>query len=219
VVGNSIGCFDTIISQLQINPYNFDIALTNIYLEDNNGFIQLGVEMKNVGAITMNQCNLWLKMLSSTLIKEQWLGELLPGESEIYIFTASPTSFVTLQDNSYQYICVEAQASNVFNIEDEDLSNNSICSNLENSGVIFLPISPNPATSNITLTFYVPKDQAVMITMYDAEGRIVYSFPTNEFLEAGMYTIDVNTSQYAAGSYIIRMQDEITTQTKHWIKN
>ena len=55
--------------------------------------------------------------------------------------------------------------------------------------------------------------------MYDAEGRLIYSFPTNEFLEAGMYTIDVNTSQYAAGSYIIRMQDEITTQTKHWIKN
>ena len=175
--------------------------------------------MKNVGAITMNQCNLWLKMLNSTLIQEQWLGELLPGESEIYIFTASPTSFVTLQDNSYQYICVEAQASNVFNIEDEDLSNNSICSNLENSGVIFLPISPNPATDNITLTYYVPKDQSVIITMYDAEGRLVYSIPTNEFLEAGMYTIDVNTSQYAAGSYIIRIQDEITTQTKHWIKN
>lgn len=219
VVGNSIGCFDTIISQLQINPYNFDIALTNLFVEDINGFIQLGVEMTNVGAITMNQCNLWLKMLNSTLIQEQWLGELLPGESEIYIFTASPTSFITLQDNSYQYICVEAQASNVFNIEDEDLSNNSICTNLENSGVIFLPISPNPATNNITLTFYVPKDQGVIITMYDAEGRLIYSFPTNEFLEAGMYTIDVNTSQYAAGSYIIRMQDEITTQTKHWIKN
>ena len=208
-----------IISQLQINPYNFDIALTNLFVEDINGFIQLGVEIKNEGAITMNQCYLLLKMLNSSQIQEQWLGELLPSESEIYIFNASPTSFVSLQDNSYQYICVEAQPSNVFNIEDEDLSNNSICTNLENSGVIFLPISPNPATSNITLTFYVPKDQAVMITMYDTEGRLVYSFPTNEFLEAGMYTIDVNTSQYAAGSYIIRMQDEITTQTKHWIKN
>ena len=219
VAGNSIGCFDTITSELQIVAYNFDIALTKIYLEDINGFINLGVEMKNEGAITMNQCNLWLKMLNSTLIQEQWLGELLPGESEIYIFTASPTSFVTLQDNNYQYICVEAHASNVFNIEDEDLSNNNICSNLENSGVIFLPISPNPATNNITLTFYVPKDQGVMITMYDAEGRLIYSFPTNEFLEAGMYSIDLNTSQYASGSYIIRMQDEITTQTKHWIKN
>ena len=219
VAGNSIGCFDTITSELQIVDYNFDIALTKIYLEDINGFTNLGVEMKNEGAITMNQCNLWLKMLNSTLIQEQWSGELLPGESEIYIFTASPTSFVTLQDDNYQYICVEAQASNVFNIEDEDLSNNNICANLENNGVIFLPISPNPATNNITLTFYVPKDQGVMITMYDAEGRLIYSFPTSEFLEAGMYSIDLNTSQYAAGSYIIRMQDEITTQTKHWIKN
>jgi hypothetical protein len=219
VVGNSIGCVDTIISQLEISPYNFDIALTNIYLEDNNGFIQLGVEMKNEGAITMNQCNLRLKMLNSTLIQEQWFGELLPGESEIYIFTASPTSFVTIQDEDYQYICVEAQGNNLFNIVDADLSNNIICSNLENSGVIFLPISPNPATDNITLTFYVPKDQLVLITIYDAEGRLVYSFPTNDLLKAGMYQIDLNTSQYASGSYIIRIQDEITTQTKHWIKN
>ena len=60
------------------------------------------------------------------------------------------------------------------------------------------------------------------LTLPKYESYLHYSLikhPTYEFLEAGMYTIDVNTSQYAAGSYIIRIQDEITTQTKHWIKN
>lgn len=218
VVTNSIGCIDSLVDQLEIKPYNFDIALRNIFTAEINEFLELGVELKNEGTIAMNQCNLQLKMLNTSLIQETWTGDLLPGESEIYIFTASPSAFISNQDDYYQYICVEAEGLNAFSIEDEDLSNNIICSNLENEGVIVLPISPNPADAQITLTLYVAKEQVVNLAIFDIEGRLVYSFPQNGLVEKGMNSITLNTVNFASGSYFLRVQDEITTQIKRWIK-
>jgi hypothetical protein len=64
----------------------------------------------------------------------------------------------------------------------------------------------------------VAKGQVVNLAIFDIEGRLVYSFPQNGLLEKGMNSITLNTVNFASGGYFLRVQDEITTQIKRWVK-
>ena len=84
---------------------------------------------------------------------EAWQGSLAPGESTDYIFQSHPSAYIATQDNYISYVCVEGEGFNALNLLDAELANNTSCRNVENDGVILLPLYPNPGMTFWKLTY------------------------------------------------------------------
>ena len=68
-------------------------------------------------------------------------------------------------------------------------------------------IYPNPFNPSTNISFAVPIDAHVEISIYDINGRLVKSL-VNNVLSAGYYEIEWNASNESSGVYILKMQSE-----------
>ena len=80
-------------------------------------------------------------------------------------------------------------------------------------------IYPNPFNPSTNISFAVPIDAHVEISIYDINGRLVKSL-VNNVLSAGYYEIEWNASNESSGVYILKMQSDgfIDTQKMMLIK-
>lgn len=72
---------------------------------------------------------------------------------------------------------------------------------------------PNPFNPTTTIEFIIPKDEKVVIKIYDVLGREVKTL-LNELREAGHHEVEFNAAQFASGMYIYRMTSGSYSQIK-----
>jgi hypothetical protein len=75
----------------------------------------------------------------------------------------------------------------------------------ENNEVTNVRLFPNPANENTTLTFTLTSAQHLVATVYNVLGERVFEF-NNGTASAGVQRVDINTSEFANGSYVIQLQ-------------
>jgi Uncharacterized protein conserved in bacteria len=63
---------------------------------------------------------------------------------------------------------------------------------------------PNPSSDKATLAMTLRKDEQVVISVIDMQGRQVMKSITKNF-KAGLQTVDINTSQLQAGFYFVKI--------------
>jgi len=81
------------------------------------------------------------------------------------------------------------------------------------NGFILNQNTPNPAISNTTFEFIIPTKSEVVIEVYDINGRLMNTLVNDEFLE-GKYTIDLNVSDLANGTYFVSLKSNTVVLTQ-----
>jgi hypothetical protein len=217
---NVLGCLDTAYASIDIRAASLDLALTNVFIQENNGFYTIGVQLKNEGTRTIKKANLQILLPDGPVILEVWNGVLTPGESEIYIFSSQVNAYVAPTEDSPSFVCVEGLGFDVSNTAETYLENNKACKNLVGENVVLLPIYPNPASNNVTLELLLTIESDVSLELLDARGRLIRTIVPTQTLASGFYSFDVNISQVQAGTYFVRMRNgDVDVMNKLIISN
>ena len=77
-------------------------------------------------------------------------------------------------------------------------------------------LSPNPCHDNIYLNF-VNKGKHVQVSILNALGARL-DIPVNKTLDQIAHEIEINTSQYVAGSYFVRLAVDNKVKTMKFVK-
>jgi hypothetical protein len=72
---------------------------------------------------------------------------------------------------------------------------------------------PNPFNPSTMLSYDVPSDMNVNLSIYDMRGRLVDEL-VNDMRELGSYQIIWNADQYASGVYMIKLMAGSTMQVQ-----
>jgi hypothetical protein len=216
-IENNIGCKDTAYKYLKVNEPRVDLAINQLFVQDINGFYKVGVELHNLGFVEITQTDLLLKAYNSSPILETDIEPILPGESHIYLFNASPSAFISTQDNEISYLCMEAISYNDYQLIETELSNNISCVNTEGGNFVLLPIYPNPTNDDITYTLIVSKESTITSSLSDETGRIVES--NTEHFTSGLHTPIISMRNLRAGMYYFQISDGVTSKTVKVLKN
>ena len=217
-VSNNLGCMDTLVQNYTLGSPILDLAVSDLFYQDNASYWTIACEIKNEGNIVISDANLVATLLNGLPIMESWQGSLSPGESTIYSFQSQPSSYIATQDDAISYICVEGKALNTFNLVDEIVENNFSCRNVENDGVVLLPIYPNPGNSFLVIKVLVPLGQKFDLSLYDMQGRIIYKYSENEVITDALKLINIPTQELSSGSYLLRLSDAAGSQIRKWVK-
>ncbi len=217
IIENTIGCRDTATQYIKVYEPRIDLAITQLFVQDLNGFYKVGVELRNQGFVEITKTDLLLKMYGSIPIMETETESLAPGESRIYLFNASPSAYISTQDNETSYLCVEATSYNDFQLIETKLSNNIACLNTEGENFVLLPIYPNPTNDDITYTLVVSEESTITMSLTDETGRIVQS--STELFASGLHTPTLSMRNLRAGVYYFQMSDGLNSKTVKVLKN
>ena len=211
IVNNQLGCRDTSVQTFTIKEAFYDLAIETIFVQDINGYLTVGAEIQNLGSIPLENADLFLKTPENGSIQESWTGSIAQDASEIYIFNAHPTSYISSQDETDRYVCVEGIGVNSLGSPDVNPNNNTTCKNIESTGLIVLPIYPNPTEDDITISIVLTESSVLNIELVDQSGRLIYSQNNPEGLEPGIHNIQLPFSQLNKGIYYVRVSDDATT--------
>ena len=206
ITNNNIGCRDTSVQNFQIKEAFFDINLQTLFAQEINGFLTVGVEIQNIGTIPIENLDLLLKTPENGLVLENWIGTLAQNESEIYIFSAHPSAFISTQDETERFVCVEAQNSNPSFYLDVNQENNTTCKNIEGSRLVLLPVYPNPSAEDLTISVLASEISTIDVAIKDKTGRVVYEIKSSQ-IETGISTYSIPFSQFSSGMYILSITD------------
>jgi PKD repeat protein len=217
IIENSIGCRDTATKYIKVFEPRIDLAITQLFVQDLNGFYKVGVELSNQGFIEITKTDLLLKMYGSMPILETENESLAPGESRIYLFNASPSAYISTQDNETSYLCVEATSYNDYQLIETELSNNVACLNTEGENFVLLPIYPNPTNDDITYTLILSEEATINTSLTDETGRIVME--QSELHSAGIHTQILSMRNLRAGVYYFHISDGTSAKTVKILKN
>ena len=219
-VSNVLGCMDTATMSISIQPMDLDLSLSNLYVQEINGFYTIGIELKNEGSITITKANLKVLLPDGPVASEVWNGNLIPGASVIYIFNSSIDAYIPSSNNEEAFLCATGVGFDMNNIAEVFLDNNKVCKNLVGEAVVLLPIYPNPASNQVTIEMLITQDADVSLELLDARGRLIKTILPTQSLASGLYTYDADISQIQAGTYFVRMRNgDVDVVNKLMISN
>ncbi|MBU1114596.1 MAG: T9SS type A sorting domain-containing protein [Bacteroidetes bacterium] len=72
---------------------------------------------------------------------------------------------------------------------------------------------PNPFNPSTSISFSIPEDGHVLLTVYDGLGRTVKTL-VNEYMPAGEHNVSFDASQLASGVYFYKLSKDDMIQTK-----
>ncbi|MBB4080305.1 hypothetical protein GGR28_002935 [Lewinella aquimaris] len=75
---------------------------------------------------------------------------------------------------------------------------------------------PNPATGRTLIPFSIPQEQAVLLEIYDVNGRLIRTLADRSFM-AGDHLVPVELTGLSAGVYLYRMQTDGFEQSRRMI--
>jgi PKD repeat protein len=217
IIENTIGCRDTASQYIKVYEPRIDLAITQLFVQDLNGFYKVGVELRNLGFVVITKIDLLLKMYGSLPTLETENESLAPGESRIYLFNASPSAYISTQDNETSYLCVEATSYNDYQLIETELSNNISCLNTEGENFVLLPIYPNPTNDDISYTFILSEGATLNTSLTDETGRIVME--QSDVHPAGLHTQVLSMRNLRAGVYYFHISDGNSAKTVKILKN
>ncbi|PWH85326.1 PKD domain-containing protein [Brumimicrobium oceani] len=207
-VENQWNCSDSISVKLPVLEQRTDLEISQIFSQDINGFLTIGVRLKNIGSTPISEVDLVLNSPSTGFIKETWVGMLQADEEEIYIFSASPSAQTTVEDSLQNFLCIAGTIVLPAQFIEEDISNNEVCKTMsENQTVIVFPY-PNPVKDELTVKVVMPKKGVVALNVYDSYGKIIYTITEKQELEKGLTIFTVETGTWSNGSYTIVYEGE-----------
>ena len=218
IITNELGCRDTSSYTYEIKEAFLDLSLQTLFVQDINGYLTVGVELSNLGSVMLENADLYLKSAENGSILENWTGQLAQNESEIYIFNAHPPSYSSTQDDTERFICVEGSVNNSGYL-DVDVSNNIICKNIEGSGLVVLPIYPNPTEDDITVSILLIESSPLRVELVDQSGRLILNQDYTENLDSGIHKIVLPFSSLQKGIYHLRVSDNSTTLLEKIVRN
>lgn len=202
LVNNSYGCSDSMSFALPVLDRTTDLELGELYTFEENGFLSIGVELKNNGTTPITKVELELHKTGLGTILEHWEGTLLSGEKEIYIFSAKPSVNIPLKDTVQSHICINGRILTPAQFKEDDLTNNEVCQSIPKGKTIVIHPFPNPIQDKFTLKIIAPDEQKVDIDVTDNTGKLVYH-TTQYLLEKGINNIYIDSHNWATGGYRI----------------
>ena len=202
-IENSFACRDSVSLTLPVLSSRTDLAISQLFLQEDNGFYVVGVELENKGTTPITSSDLFLRTPSVDVLKEVWEGELQAGDKEIHIFSASPSMTVPQENIDQNAICVEGLIRTPNEFEDEDLSNNEVCEAISESSTILLIPHPNPVANELTIQLVLPFDEVGTLEVYNSQGQLVALVKENESFKKGLNSVKINTEQWQSGNYSI----------------
>lgn len=217
ISSNSFGCKDTTHTSLVVQGRSTDLALTKILYQDFDGYLKMGVRLKNNGSTPISSVDLKVEKTGMGIFKEQWNGLLLGGDSTVYVFSALPLNVVADKDSSKNYICVSGTIVQPSQFLEITLDNNQLCESLSQTEAIIVQPYPNPVGDDLTINVVVPKDIEGKIQIVDAGGKLVYSTEERPFYQ-GLNKLNVSTANWAKGSYRIWWRGETKLKTVAFVK-
>jgi PKD repeat protein len=203
-IRNIHGCTDSISVQMPVLERNTDLEVSQLFSQEDNGYLTIGVQLKNIGTTPISKVDLFLRKPATGAIKETWEGMLQAGESGIYVFAASPSATVPVSENTQNYLCIEGKIVSPAQFTESNLQNNEVCKVIEPTEAVVIRPYPNPVNDQLTIKVVLPKNMVLALYVYDEQGRLVHTITEKEALEKGLSTFSVNTSGWAAGNYKIR---------------
>src|SRR5690554_4385969 len=205
LVRNIHGCSDSMTIQGTVLERQTDLLISQLFSQEENGYLTIGVQLKNIGTTPINRVDLYLRKPSlNGGIKETWSGNLQAGQSEIYVFSAAPSATVIDKDADQNYLCIEGRIVSPAQFTELDLENNEVCRVIAPSEVVLIHPYPNPVSDQLTIKVVMPAKEVIALHVYNDQGRLVHTVTEEEELQKGLNTFYVNTSGWAAGNYKIR---------------
>jgi hypothetical protein len=74
-----------------------------------------------------------------------------------------PSAFISDQDATERFVCVEAQNANISTYLDINQENNTKCKNIEGSGFALVSVYPNPTDEDITISILLSETLVFML--------------------------------------------------------
>lgn len=195
------GCTDTLTKFILVDKAYLDGVMTSITIIPTSGdFYKIQVSIKNNSNIQITDLGLSLQLGGGSVIRENWTGSLLPGQTTVYLFTGE----IKLSENN-QIPIVCASIDNVNNNAFEDRTdNNTTCKEVKVGNFDVFNIYPNPAFENINFGVMLPKDGRVNIRFIDILGQLMYNKDFDGlkgYNNFQMSTMPLNAAVYVAEIY------------------
>jgi len=210
IVNDLNGCIDSASSNIQLLPKKIDVALTNVNLNNSNGYIHSEILIINLGTTTVNTFDILMSSNgNANNLVERWEGVLVPGELKQYTLRNS-----FKQEENYNitdYICYQIQ--NIDKGSDSNLANNKQCVVLNPDEFKFTSLYPNPGNENLKLSVISPFSDNITIDFIDYTGALVLSI--NQKVTVGFNLLNVETFTLADGVYKCR----INSRNNYFIQN
>ncbi len=165
------GCTDTLTKYILVDKAFLDGIMASISITPTNGdFYKIQAAIINNSNIEVTSMGLSLQVGGGAVIRENWTGSLLPGQTTVYLFNAE----IKVGDNGQAPI-VCASIDNLNNYMPEDRTdNNTTCKEVAVGSFSILNVFPNPANDYINFGVMLPKDGKVNIRFVDALGQVLF---------------------------------------------
>jgi PKD repeat protein len=205
---NNSGCIDSAIQSLTVLEPLVDISLDQLFLDEESGWYTVGVLITNNGTSNVVSIPFSLETEKGALFNETFSGLLYPTKDTIYVFNGKPPAISAIEDVEQAFVCVSGIANSITGLTETLLSDNGICENLKDYSVSLIPLSPNPASSEVNVSILVSEDSNLSIDLLDAQGRLISTILPFQLLSSGTYNYLLNIRELSSGSYFIRLKTE-----------
>ena len=145
----------TIPIPMMVHEPSLELELSQLFVDEVDGWNVIGVRLKNTGTADITKASLVLRSQKGFLFTEAWEGVLHPQADTIYVFNAKPVAGFSDQDQQDAFYCVDGVGYNANGEQESDLTNNSVCLDIEGERVILQPIYPNPVEDVMHLSLLV----------------------------------------------------------------
>ena len=184
-----------------VYPDTSDIKVVTIWNPALFSYNFVYATIKNVGQYGIDTVEMSYYQPDSTLVEENYIGHMNPGDSVVYLFQQVAIPSVNPQ---YQ-LCVRAKIT-----YDSDTTNDTHCIQTSlglNEAISnqfqVLPNIPNPAKNYTAIRFIVPNSGDAEIKIYNIAGGEVIKKTTH--VKTGENGVDIDLSNYESGIYFYKI--------------
>ncbi|NQY68227.1 MAG: hypothetical protein HRT72_10975 [Flavobacteriales bacterium] len=203
IATSEYGCLDSLTTQLLIEEQVIDLAVSNVVISEEDGYIQFEVTIQNYGSVEISEFDFLIEIDGVSFIESRTDTISKLGTSLLIL----QTQISAPQMGSVSYVCVSVQSPN--GSQDDNIVNDEMCTNLV-SQLEMKDFYPNPVSDQLYINYVVPKGDNMNVEIYTVKGELVGQV-YDGFIELGANQITYNVSQLAPSNYYIvtRYKDEI----------
>lgn len=200
IATNAAGCSDTASVFIETLDPKMDLAVDALNVFTIAGDLQAVMKLTNKGSITVLNFDILIDLGGQVSLKEKFSGEIVAGESINY-----PLSVRMSEQEAARvpYICVTLMLDET-GFAEVNTENNKACKELSNEFVLLSPY-PNPVEDWVYLSFVMPEQQPVTLTVMNNLGKVVEDRAlANTKIGLNEYTWDLTA--LPAGSYVLKVK-------------
>ncbi len=198
------GCTDTLIKYILVDKAYLDGVMATVTVTPNGDFYKVQALILNNSNVEIRSLGLSLQLGGGSVVRENWEGSLLPGQSVAYAFASQ----IRLSDVSLPVICAAIENINNYTPEDRT-DNNSACKEVKVGTFDVLNIFPNPAKEYINFGVMLPQEGTVSVGFVDYLGRELYKTTFNGLKGYNNFTVSTATLNAAVYLAVIKYDGEI----------